>query len=320
MAATAQKLIVKGFQIYNDGITAGLKEKVEMIASHYGSVSAFLKANKKDFDAVVFKVDDKKFKLTNSEFTKLQSFQKSGLINKKSTIQENFIHILTFQFIKRQVKMIDRFNIETLNVNPILASALNLDNEVDLIRYYAYQAISRSIVTSVGFLVQDLLLYASDFVFEGKEDEQGEEIKWDLVVKRLGETDTYLEIKSGPNDLNKTQILSYKKHIETIEKQGLKAFVGETYGRRADKTITHELYKNYLPEWEDRTLIGKELWEYVSGTKNYHTKLVKLLYATSKAALRNETFIQRIESRIEPLTADFKERYRSYNNFLNSLW
>lgn len=320
MAATTQELITKSFQIHSRSSANGLKTKIEMIASHYESIGAFLVAKRKDLERLVFKVDQPNFKLTDSDFLKIQALQKSGLLDGKLSIQENFIKVLTTQFVGRQVEMINNIKLETLNVNPILAGALNLDNERDLIRYYTYQAISRSIVTSVGFLVQDLLLYASDFVFDGKHNEQGEDTKWDLVVERLNHANAYLEIKSGPNDLNKTQILSYKRHIEVIEKQGLKAYIGETYGKRQDKTITHDLYKSYLPDWNNRTLIGKELWEFVSGTKNYHSKLVNLLYKTSKAALRNETFIKKIEKKIAPLAADFKVQYGSYDKFLQSLW
>jgi hypothetical protein len=320
MAATTQELITKSFQIHSGNRATVLKQKVEMIASHYGSIATFLKATRKDFDKIVFKVDDKKFKLTDSEFQKIQALQKSGLLNAKISVEDNFAKILTTQFVQRQLEMIDKLELETLNVNPILAGALNLDNETDLIRYYAYQAISRSMVTSVGFLVQNLLLYASDTIFDGKYNELGVSTKWDLVVERGKQPKAFLEIKSGTNDLNKSQIHHFEKEIKQIEKEGFKAFIGETYGKREDKTVTHGLYKMYLQNWEKRTLIGKELWEFVSNKKNYHEKLVETLFKTSKELLADETFIKKIEAKIKPLTADFRKQYKTYNNFLKSLW
>ncbi len=291
-----------------------------MIASHYGTINSFLKAKRKDFDKLVFKVDKPSFKLTDSDYEKIQAFRESGLIDGRLSVQENFVKVLATRFVSRQLLMIENMQLETLNVNPILSGALNLNNEEDLIRYYTYQAISRSIVTSVGFLVEDLLLYASDSVVGGKRDEHGEETKWDLVVERLGEIKAYLEIKSGPNDLDKAQIHHYQKAFDVIEKKGFRAFIGETYGKREDKTVTHGLYKMYLPKWEKRTLIGKELWEFVSGKKNYHDKLVDILFKTSKALLADSTFIDKIEKKLKPLTADFKKKYKTYDNFLKSLW
>ena len=76
----------------------------------------------------------------------------------------------------------------------------------------------------------------------------------------------------------------------------------------------------YLPKWEKRTLIGKELWEFVSGKKNYHDKLVDILFKTSKTLLADATFIDKIEKKLKPLTADFKKKYKTYDNFLKSLW
>lgn len=208
MASTTQELIKKGFQISNKGMSTSFRQKIEMIASHYGSVNSFLKAMRSDFEKIVYVVDKPNFKLTANEYQKLLAFQKSGLIDSKLSVQQNFVNILTTQFISRQLEMIESLKLESLNVNPILASALNLNNETDLIRYYVYQAISRSIVTSVGFLVQDLLLYASETVVEGKDDELGEETKWDLVVEKLDEVKAFLEIKSSTNDLNKALINS----------------------------------------------------------------------------------------------------------------
>ncbi|MBL7797826.1 MAG: TdeIII family type II restriction endonuclease [Saprospiraceae bacterium] len=320
MAATTKDLIFQGFQIHNGSMSNGLKLKIEMIASHYESVEAFLCATRKDFDSLVFKVDNAKFKLSDAEYAKIYSFQTSGTVDGNLSVEDNFVKILTIQFVQRQLDMIDKLEIETLNVNPILAGALNLDNEADLIRYYAYQAVSRSMVTSVGFLVQNLLLYASESTFDGKYQEHGIETKWDLVVEKKRQPKAFLEIKSGPNDLNKSQIHHFEKEIIQIEKQGFKAFIGETYGKRGDKTITHELYKRYLPNWEKRTLIGKELWEFVSGQKNYHEKLVDNLFKTSKQLLQDDTFIMKIEQKIKPLSADFIKKYKSYNLFLKSLW
>lgn len=320
MAATLQELLIRGFQIYHGTLDKKLRQKFEMLASHYSSIRSFLKATPKDFEKLVFKVDSPNFKLIDKDFAKIQAFQKSGILNPNLSLRDNFVKILTSNFVQRQIEMIDSLSLDKLNVNPILVAALNLDNETDLLRYYVYQAISRSIVTSIGFLVQELLLYAGKNIADGKDDEQGEDTKWDIIVESMTKAKTYLEIKSGPNDLNKTQILSYKRHIEAIEAQGLKAYIGETYGKRQDKTVTHGLYKKYLPNWESRTLIGRELWEFVSGTKNYHSQLMKLLYETSKVALENESFMSKIEKKIEPLTVEFRTTYSSYAKFLNSLW
>ena len=130
----------------------------------------------------------------------------------------------------------------------------------------------------------------------------------------------YLEIKSGTNDINKSQIHHYRHEIELIEKQGFHAFIAETYGKREDKTVSHGLLKQYLPDWEKRTLIGKELWIFITNDEEYHHKLVETLLNASKQVLANDTIIDKIEKRIKPLTEDFSNKYKSYDKFLKSLW
>jgi cell fate (sporulation/competence/biofilm development) regulator YmcA (YheA/YmcA/DUF963 family) len=189
-----------------------------------------------------------------------------------------------------------------------------------LLLSYAYQSISRSVVTSVGFLVQNLILYSSEYVHDGKDDELGERTKWDVVVHKMDEIKAYLEIKSGTNDINKSQIHHYRDEIELIEKQGFRAFIAETYGKREAKTVSHGLLKQYLPEWENRTLIGKELWAFITNDKEYHHKLIEMLLNASKHILANDTIIDKIEEKIKPLTKDFRKKYESYNQFLRLLW
>lgn len=127
-------------------------------------------------------------------------------------------------------------------------------------------------------------------------------------------------MKSGTNDINKSQIHHYRHEIELIESQGFRAFIAETYGKREDKTVSHGLMKQYLPEWEKRTLIGKELWIFITSDEKYHHKLVDMLMKASKQILANDTIIDKIEKRLEPLKQDFYQKYNSYNEFLKTLW
>ena len=320
MSISTKELICKSYQVYNDGLTGSMKEKLEMIASQFETVESFLKANKQDFEKLVFKVGRKKFKLTNDDFNKLESLRNSGLLDGSLSNRDNYIDILINQFISRQEVMIEKMTLNSLNVNPILVGALNLNNELDLIRFYVYQAVSRSMVTSVGYLVQNLLLYSGDSISDGKFSSLGNSTKWDLVIERKRRKKVFIEVKSGTNDLNKSQVLHFEKEIYSIEELGYRAYIGETYGKRMDNTITHGLYKQYLPDWGKRTLIGKELWEFVSGEKEYHLHLIKSLFKSSEKLLSDQTFIDKIEKKIESLILEFQRQNESFDKYLSSLW
>jgi hypothetical protein len=203
MAATVQNLIKKSFNILLGGQTRLFDQKIDLITGHCGSIKAFLNITKADCEKLVFVIDEPQIKLTARDYEKITALQESGLLDIRLTIAENFVKILTQEFVARQLEMIENMNLASLNINPILAGALNFNNEADLIRYYAYQAISRSVVTSMGFFVQNLILYSSEFVHDGKDDALGEQTKWDTVVEKINAVKAYLEIKSGPNDVNK---------------------------------------------------------------------------------------------------------------------
>lgn len=216
MAATVQELIKKSFGVYNATATATFKQKIDLIAYRFGTINDFLRAKRADFDNICFVGGQKSVYLTDKEHEKIEAFQQSGLLEANLNVQQNFVKVLTTEFINRQIAMIENLTLEKLNINPILAAALNLNNEQDLIRYYVYQASSRSMVTSVGFLVQNLLLYASEYVHEGKNDPLGAQTKWDLVVDKINQVKAYLEIKSGTNDtyLNEQEVLKQIKSNE----------------------------------------------------------------------------------------------------------
>ncbi|MFP4009071.1 MAG: hypothetical protein ACLFV6_13860 [Spirulinaceae cyanobacterium] len=54
--------------------------------------------------------------------------------------------------------MLENLNLDDLNPNPFLIQALNLDNPQELIKLNVYMAATRSIVTSMGFFIEKLLV------------------------------------------------------------------------------------------------------------------------------------------------------------------
>lgn len=202
----------------------------------------------------------------------------------------------------------------------ILCSALNLKTPEEFVRYNAYQAIGRSIVTSMGFLVQNLLLYSNEYIFDGKEYLEGGRTKWDLVIDRLGEVKSFLEIKSGFNDMDAAQVKHYADEIRLVEENGNKGYIGITYGKKENVTVTSGLLRSYLDDWDRKTLVGRELWDFISENENYHTILIDNIDSVANIALRNESIVQKIEDRIEELIRVFYSRYGSLREYYDSLW
>ena len=211
-------------------------------------------------------------------------------------------------------------SLDDLNSNPLLCAALRLSTPYELIKYNVYALATRSIVTSMGYFVQDLLLYSSADVYNGKDYDEGKNVKWDLVVERLNAVRSYIEVKSGPNDLDKGQVKSYRKEIQAVEKLGYNGYIGITYGKRDSNTVSINLFKQYLEKWEKRTLIGTELWDFITEDENYHLTLTTSIQQIAEALLAQQSIIDKVEEKINALVNSFNEKYSGIEEYLSQLW
>lgn len=322
MAVSVSTFIITGYLIHKEmeksalsknkpRMSTSLKEKLEIMSSHFSSLKEFKQASLEKPDCFTKEIG---VKLTKKQITVINELQND--INIDLSIEENFIQLFTKAFIAKQLKMIDNLTIEALNANPLLCYALKFDNPKDFVKYYTYQAVSRSIVTSMGFLVQNLLLYSNEYIHEGKGYDEGEGTKFDLVIDK-GKKKIFFEVKSGFNDLDKGQILHYKKEISNVEKKGNEAYIGITYGKKDAKTVTSNLLETNFKDWRKKTLVGKELWKYISGKKNYHLTLSKNI---RNAVLHDTDIVKKIEKKTNELVREFNSRYNSMDNYYDSLW
>lgn len=320
MAATVNNYIIKGGKFCFEGnLSSGTKHKLEVIGNHFSTLSGFKSATIDTLNNLRTVEGDECFRrLTNKETEAINRLQET--IDLSLSLTQNFIKILTQDFIKKQIKAIDALTLEGLNANPILCRALKLNTIDDFLKFYVYSAISRSIVTSMGYLVQDLLLFSNEYIFDGKNYSEGIKTKWDVVIDKIGSVKKFLEIKSGPNDMDVAQIKHYAEEIEAVESIGAKGYIGVTYGKKETRTVTTALLETNVEGWRDKTLFGKELWNFISENENYHMILMDTIQSTSEVFLGQGSLITRIDSKIDALRLDFVEGYGSLDIFYNSLW
>lgn len=320
MAATLYNLIVKGCVISFEGTASNsFKNKLSVIAAQFTTLRGFKEVTIDALNNLRSVEGDRYFRpLTPKESNAIITFQNEIELDK--SIVQNFIKILTKEFVNKQIRMLSNITIEAFNANPILCTALNLKTPEEFVRYNAYQAIGRSIVTSMGYLVQDLLLYSNEYIFDGKTYEEGDKTKFDLVIDRLGEVKSFLEIKSGFNDMDAGQVKHYADEIRIVEEAGNRGYIGITYGKKEDATVTAGLLRTYVPDWERKTLVGKELWDFISENENYHTILIENIDSVANSTLQNLSIVQKIEEKIEELIQVFYNSYGSLSEYYESLW
>ena len=320
MAATLKELIIKGGSIYITGdATKSNKNKFETIGSRFSTIEVFKSTPISTFNSFTTVEGEKCFPpLTSKEEDALRKLQQA--LQPTLSIEENFIVILTKDFIQKQLLAINNMTLEGLNANPLLCRALKLNTPDEFVKFYMYSAISRSIVTSMGYLVQDLMLYSSENVYDGKHYEATYGTKWDVVIEKLDGVRSYIEVKSGPNDMDKTQILSYDKAINRVRRNGENAFLGITYGKKDGMYVSTSILETYVADWRNKTLIGAELWDYISDNSSYHMILMNTIQSTAEAFLGTASLIKEIDNKIKILLDDFRRKYKTMDNFYNSLW
>jgi len=115
--------------------------------------------------------------------------------------------------------------LDTLLINPFLIKAFGFDDHHEVVTFYFYQKVTRSIVTSWGFTVEGLLPCSG----AKKSDLEG----FDIKINQKGKEEYHLQVKSSPNTMSIEQVRQLNVHIQKIKDVSKQVpILGMTYGRR----------------------------------------------------------------------------------------
>lgn len=294
------------------------KSKARSIASYFSDYDDFINCSEWGLKSLKGVGGKKPIKLSGEEIQRIIETRKSGFIDTEKTPRDNLISAMGRGFTKRQVDMIRNLMLDKLNSNPFLITTLNLKTPEEVVRVNVYQAATRSIVTSMGFLVEKLLEISGDDV------ESANGTGWDLKKVSNGET-AWIQVKSGPNDMDKDQIIYWAEKIREKLVINEKGYIGITYGKRdSTTTVSLNLMRQHIPEWVQRTLIGRELWDYISDDPEYHNKLMEIFRESAIQVMTGHSICEEVEICIQRLTNDFIEKYgdgvEGVSKYIDSLW
>lgn len=256
-------------------------------------------------------------KLKDEELEKIIATARCDLIDPDKSVVENYVKLLCRNFTQTQLNLVQNLVFEKVSPNPLLIKSLNLTTPRECVEFNVYAYVTRSIVTSMGFLVEHLLVSSSDDV---------EKIKngWDLVKTTSDGKQHFIQVKSGPNDMDKDQVITWNDEIKKAIEKGDNAYIGITYGKRDNDTVTIGLFKRYLENWEQHTLIGRELWDFLSGDPHFHEKLFQTLWECGVSVLKDHSLCEEINRCIDRLTGEFIEKYgdgnRGVQNYIENIF
>jgi len=292
-----QKLIAAALEVYG-GFSESKATKVSYL---FNCTEDFLNVTKEQLLSIKT-VSGSSVRLSGDETDRIIQVSRSGKVRADRDTTQNYISVVADRFIRRQIENIRNISLEKLNPNPFIAKSLNLNSPRELIEFNVYALAIRSIVTSMGFFVEDLLLSTSDSV---------EKIKsgWDIVKTDQNNTKHYIQVKSGPNDMDKDQIVSWIRKIGDIETQGDRGYIGTTYGKRDNATVTFTLLRQLMENYEEKTLIGRELWEFLSGDTAFLDRLLETLKETALSIMNTRSILDEIEVAVERVTKEFIDKF-----------
>lgn len=225
--------------------------------------------------------------------------------------REDEIRKLFEEFITRARDIIDELSAERMiaesAINPFLAKSLGFRDFESLTRYYVYQRISRSLVTSFGKNMEKMVKIVMD----------GDKINWWDVVKETNQANYYISVKSGPRDMNKDQTVVFSQEAKKVMKNDPKAhpFIAMGYGKKAWSVITNTLDKEGLAP-ERHAYVGKELYALLSGEEKYYLRLLDFAASPDPEMTKDKTIVELIEEKVKEINNDFSNKYDSVDELL----
>lgn len=274
------------------------KSKAETITAQFGSLESFTNTN--FLTSKLIRMDKTEIKLNEAQRARIEELKK--FVNISAAVRQNWIWFLAHRFIKTQFENIQSLSLSAIIANPFLIRALNLTSPDEVVRFNVYQTATRSIVTSMGFALEMMVAHSG-----GRKGEKGE---WYDVVKEVGDITYWIQVKSGPNDVDADQLRKFSQNFDKTEKKKNNlARLGITYGKRGMETISLTLMKSYLNKWEERLLLGKELWDFVSEEKDYHVFVLDAINEISTKLLKGSSIEKEIEDAISRIISEFESKY-----------
>ena len=215
------------------------------------------------------------------------------------------------KFITRAAKIIDGLSAEKMiqesAINPVLAKALGFTDFRSLSRFYVYQRISRSLVTSFGTYMENLVKIIVD----------GEKGKWWDVTKKTPKVNYYVSVKRGPRDMNKDQTVEFSRRAKKVMQEDPKAlpFIAMGYGKEAWPVITGTLRSQGLDP-KKHSYVGKDLYRLLSGDKNYYKKLLDFVVNVESKVIGKKTILQLMDNKVNEITKVFEKKYKAVDDLL----
>lgn len=217
-------------------------------------------------------------------------------------LAENWVKFTAGHVTRKIISNIESLRLEDMSVNPFLIRMLHFRTPEEIVRFNTFQRIPRSVVTSMGTALEYMVADCG-----GRRGKKGE---WYDAVKNDGDDTYWIQIKSGPNDVDKDQMEKFNDKFNDLAKKPRQhPRLGIVYGRRDQDSISIAMAKKYLDSHESRMLVGRELWDFISGEANFHRKILDWVDEAVEQDLKGQSIDSKMQDAIERITGEFKAKH-----------
>lgn len=215
--------------------------------------------------------------------------------------KERQISKMLTDFLDRRYAALKGVTLESLDINPFLLRLMSktsgIEKAEDIIRWALDQRMERGTVTSFGMLIEGIAK-----VFSGKTKTAGADI-----VKEKGKKTYYIQVKSGPNTVNKDIASEITRLLEdaTKGKPNSVGMLGMCYGKGERVS---SIIRKYMGV---QTIIGAKFWEFISEKPYTHNEIFSLMasVAMNHKLEDGRTYRQLYEEKVQMLTREFVKEY-----------
>lgn len=253
--------------------------------------------------------------------TPIVTIARSPLLDEMPDDQYQQIVEVTLDLLNRRLtkatQMIDVASAD-VNINPFLmlalAPAYNIFSPFEAAEYAQMAKLPHGDATAFGRYVEDKIFPVFGVHPPPEKFEDATKNLWSSIDRELVVNDKryLLTLKSGPWTMNQSHANEMSDAFPTIhESTGCDIIIGITYGKRSSLNNKPQLVINRTGPYV-HTLVGKELWEFVTGVRDAH---IVVFHAIQDAQARfaidhgGKTFYEHlIEARLK-LAQSFRDAF-----------
>ncbi|MBF2056884.1 MAG: cytosolic protein [Cyanobacterium sp. T60_A2020_053] len=215
----------------------------------------------------------------------------------------NYVKNNIDKFHNKRIEKLENLDLHKIlkRKNPYLYKAKNILTSQDFVTHILDAFLQSQEETLFGEFLEGLAVFVCQKVFNGYKSERLEGIDLEFVKDS---TIYIVEIKSGPNWGNSSQIKKMKENFSNAKKilqsenkdQAVIAINGCCYGVEVNP-YKREYFK----------YCGQEFWELISDNENLYTEIIEPL--GYKAKEKNEAFLSAYAKLVNKLTYSFTKEF-----------